>query len=279
MKEEESGESPEKKVKVVRIDNMNLITLLTDFGDYYPGVMKGVILKNSPHVHLVDITHSVEPQNVVQGAFLLLNSYRFFPPCIHVAVVDPGVGSKRMAVIVECDHYTFIGPDNGILYPACSESGMKRVWRIDEDKVTQYQGIDKISSTFHGRDIFAPASSYAVKGRIEEIGEEIGLEDMQHLDIFDHRVEGKEVSCRVLFIDRFGNAVTNLNTEVVEQLNPKVFNVGEQKFPLVDSYSDVEKGSPMSLIGSFDTLELSVREGDASERFGIKSGWLKLGWS
>ncbi len=256
----------------------HVVTLLTDFGDYYPGVMKGVLLSDDLHINVVDVAHTIEPQNVYQGAFLLLNSYRFFPPCIHVAVVDPSVGSKRMAIMVECENYTFIGPDNGILYPACSEAGVKRVWRIEEDKIAR-KAKNKISSTFHGRDIFAPTASCAISGRIEEIAEEIDVGDVQHLHIFDYRVEGHEINCRVLFIDRFGNAVTNLKSEVVEELNPKVFNIGEQNFPLVDSYSDVEKGSPLSVIGSFGTLELSIREGNASQQFGIKSGWLKLGWS
>lgn len=255
-----------------------LVTLLTDFGDYYPGVMKGVVLNDSPQVNVVDIAHSVEPQNVYQGAFLLLNSYRFFPPCIHIAVVDPGVGSKRRAIIVECEQYSFIGPDNGILYPACSESGIKRIWRIDENKVAQSRSTEgEMSATFHGRDVFAPAASCVISGRTEEITEEI--EDMQRLHIFDYRVGGNEISCRVLFVDRFGNAVTNLKREAVDQLNPKVFNIGKQKFPLVDSYSDVEKHSPLSVIGSFGTLELSIREGNASEQFGLKSGLLKLGVS
>lgn len=249
-----------------------LVTLLTDFGDYYPGVMKGVILRSNPHVNVVDIAHSVEPQNVAQGAFLLLNAYGFFPPCIHVAVVDPGVGSDRRAIIVECRQYTFIGPDNGILYPACSELGINKIWRIKEDEVAE--GGGKISATFHGRDIFSPAVSYVIKDRIEKVAEEI--EEMQQLDIFDYRVEGNEISCRVLFIDRFGNAVTNLKREEVEELNPKVFNIGKQNFPLVRSYSDVKKGSPLSIIGSFGTLELSVREGDASRAFNLMSGWLKM---
>lgn len=257
----------------------HLITLLTDFGDYYPGVMKGVILSNTPEVNVVDITHSVEPQNVYQGAFLLLKAYGSFPPCIHVAVVDPGVGSKRRAIIVETSRYTFIGPDNGVLYPACSGSGIKRVWRIEEDKIAQSQGGARASSTFHGRDVFAPAASHVIRGLIEQVAEEIGIEDVKPLDIFDYRVEGNEINCRVLFMDRFGNAVTNLKREAVEQLNPKVFNIDKQKFPLANSYSDVEKGSPLSVIGSFDTLELSVREGNASKKFDLKSGWLKLGWS
>ncbi|MFP4558501.1 MAG: S-adenosyl-l-methionine hydroxide adenosyltransferase family protein [Archaeoglobaceae archaeon] len=252
----------------------HVVTLLTDFGDYYPGVMEGVILKNTPQVNVVDITHSVEPQNVFQGAFLLLKAYGFFPPCIHVAVIDPGVGTKRKAIIVECDYYTFIGPDNGILFPACRESGIKRIWMISEQKIAE-GAESRISTTFHGRDLFAPAVSYVIKGRIPEIAEEI--EELEQLDVFECHIEGEEISCRVLFVDRFGNAVTNLKREVVEQLNPKVFNIGKQNFPLVVSYSDVEIGSPLSVMGSFDTLELSVREGNASKRFDLKSGWLKLG--
>jgi hypothetical protein len=254
------------------MNKRNIVTLLTDFGDYYPGVMKGVILKYSPEAEIIDITHSVEPQNIHQGAFLLLNSYKHFPPSIHVAVVDPGVGTERDAVIVECDEHIFIAPDNGVIYPACEEAGTKNIWRIREESIVEYSIA--ISKTFHGRDVFAPATACYLNGIVEKIAER--KRKLQKIDIFDYSVNNREAKCRVLFIDRFGNAVTNLRKEVIEDINPKAFYMCGQKFPLVKSYSDVGKGERLSIIGSFGTLELSLREGDVSKSMKISSGWLNL---
>jgi len=254
------------------MNEKKIVTLLTDFGDYYPGVMKGVILKYSPETKIIDITHSVEPQNIYQGAFLLLNSYRYFPPSIHVAVVDPGVGTERDAVIVECDEHSFIAPDNGVIYPACEEAGIRTVWRIREEAITEYSSA--ISKTFHGRDVFAPAIACYIHGNVDKIAER--MKKLQKIDIFDYSISDQEAKCRVLYIDRFGNAVTNLKKEVVEDINPKAFYVSGQKFPLVNNYSDVGKGEKLSIIGSFDTLELSLREGDLSKSTKISSGWINL---
>lgn len=248
-----------------------LVTLLTDFGDYYPGVMKGVILKHLPDLKIVDITHSVEPQNVLQGSFLLYNSYRFFPPSIHIAVVDPGVGGKRDAILLECKNHVFVGPDNGILYSSAAEDGIETIWKIKEEKIDM-----EVSSTFHGRDVFAPAIYHYLKGEIEEIAEK--KKSIVEMDIFKCEIKEDRVRCRVIFIDRFGNAVTNLRKEIINELNPKAFYVSSQKFPLVKSYSDVDRGEPLSIIGSFNSLELSIREGNASEKFNLKSGLIELGF-
>jgi S-adenosylmethionine hydrolase len=246
-----------------------IVTLLTDFGDYYPGVMKGVMLKRMPDLRIVDITHSVEPQNVLQGAFLLYNSYRFFPPSIHIAVVDPGVGGKRDAILIESKNHVFVGPDNGILHSSAAEDGIEAIWKIKEEKIDM-----EISSTFHGRDVFAPAVCHYLNGEIEEIAEK--KKDMVEMDIFECEIKGDRIRCRVIFTDRFGNAVTNLRKEIISKLNPKAFYVSGQKFPLVKSYSDVDRGEPLSIIGSFNSLELSIREGNASEEFNLKNGLIEL---
>lgn len=250
---------------------MNVITLLTDFGDFYPGVMKGVILKICPHAKIIDISHSVEPQNVYQGAFLLYHSYRFFPNAVHVAIVDPGVGSERLALVVECKNHIFIGPDNGILYPSAVEDGIKRVWVIDEGKTSRISG--ELSTTFHGRDVFAPASAFAVLDKIEEIAKPYDGE-IERLDLFDYKVEGKTVECRIIFIDRFGNAITNVKAEDLE--DAKGFYVNETYIPMVRTYSDVSVGEPLALIGSFGTLELSVRNGSFADVFGVRSGKFEM---
>ncbi len=250
---------------------MGVITLLTDFGDFYPGVMKGVILKLCPNAVLVDITHSVEPQNVYQGAFLLYNSYRFFPNSVHVAVVDPGVGTERRAVVIECKRHVFVGPDNGILYPSAIEDGIRRVWVIDEERTSMYTG--DLSATFHGRDVFAPASAFALMGRIDEVAEPYDGE-LSRIELFDYDISDDRVKCRVIFVDRFGNAVTNVRGEDLRGVKGFYFN--DVYIPLVRTYSDVEVGEPLALIGSFGTLELSVRNGSFSNKFGVKSGEVTL---
>ncbi len=249
---------------------MRIVTLMTDFGDYYPGVMKGVILKICPNATVIDVTHSVEPQNVFQGAFLLYHAYRFFPEAVHVAVVDPGVGGDRKALVVECRDHVFVGPDNGILYPSARENGIRRIWCVDEHRTSELTGT--LSSTFHGRDVFAPASAFALLGRIEEIAEP--CDDMVKLELYDYRIDGEEIECRVVYVDEFGNVVTNLRGEEVE--GAKGFYVRDIYVPLVRTYSDVGVGEPLALIGSFGTLELSVRNGSFADSFGVESGRLRL---
>ena len=250
---------------------MGVITLLTDFGEFYPGVMKGVILKICPDANIVDITHSIEPQNVYQGAFLLYNSYRFFPNAIHVAVVDPGVGSERLAIAIECRNHIFIGPDNGILYPSAFEDGIKRIWVIDEEKTSKVTG--ELPTTFHGRDVFAPASAYALLGKLGEVAEPYDGE-IERIELFDYKMEGDKLECRIIFIDRFGNAITNVKAEDLK--GAKGFYIGDTYIPMVRTYSDVEIGEPLALIGSFGTLELSVRNGSFADEFGVRSGRFRM---
>ncbi len=240
-----------------------MITLLTDFGDFYPGVMKGVIL-SLVNTQVVDITHNVEPQNVLQGAFLLYHSYRYFKNAVHVAVVDPGVGSERKAILIETRNYTFVAPDNGIAFPAAKEDGVKKIYEIDYS-ISELVG--ELSTTFHGRDVFAPAAALAERGDVYGYCREI--DNIVELDLFDYEVKENEVECRIVFIDRFGNIVTNLRREDVKG---KVFYFGGTEFPLVRTYADVEEGEPLALIGSFNTLELSVRNGSAAEMLGIRKG-------
>ncbi|RLI85466.1 MAG: hypothetical protein DRP01_06165 [Archaeoglobales archaeon] len=242
-----------------------IVTLLTDFGEFYPGVMKGVILKVNPKATIVDITHSIEPQNILQGAFLLYHSYRFFPNAVHIAVVDPGVGGEREALAFECRNHIFMAPNNGIAYPSAVDDGVKSVWRIDEDKTSKVTG--ELSNTFHGRDVFAPAGAYASIGLLKEVVEPYYGEIVE-LEIFDYNVEGGNVRCRVVFVDRFGNAVTNLRAKDVDC---RFLIFDGVKIPVVRCYEDVERGEPLALIGSFGTLELSVRDGSFAGEFGVKS--------
>ncbi len=244
-----------------------MITLLTDFGDFYPGVMKGVIL-SLVETQIVDITHNVEPQNVLQGAFLLYHYYKYFRNAVHVAVVDPGVGSDRKAILIETRNYTFIAPDNGIAFPAANEDGIKNIYEIDYS-ISKFVG--ELSATFHGRDIFAPAAALAERGNVYEYCRKI--DDITKLDLFDYKVGDGVVECKIVYIDRFGNLVTNLRKKDVKG---KVFYLSGIEFPLVKTYADVNEGEPLALIGSFNTLELSIRNGSAAELLNIRRGGVKI---
>ncbi len=255
---ENSGISNSRKSK-------DLITLLTDFGEYYPGVMKGVILSINPNARIVDITHSVEPQNIKQAAFLLSGYHSFFKNCVHVVVVDPGVGSEREIILAENDTNSFIAPNNGVLSEVINGC---EIYLVDIGEASKYTG--KLSSTFHGRDVFAPTAALVSMGRREMLKPFRGR--IVRVDIFDVKVEENRIEFSILYVDTFGNAVTNIKKEVIEEVQPERFILNGTSFPLVEKYSDVGEGEPLALIGSFETLEFSIRNGNAVREFGLKTG-------
>jgi len=191
---------------------MSIITLLTDFGsqDYFVGAMKGVIFSINPSAQIVDITHEVQPHDIQAAAFNLLAAYPAFPAgTIHLAVVDPGVGSQRRPLAIECAGQFFVGPDNGIFSWICEREGNSRVIHLLNEKFFH----QPVSSTFHGRDIFAPIAAALSKGlAVEELGEPlsdyVGLESLA----LKRRTDG-QAEARIIHIDRFGNCVTNLTRE------------------------------------------------------------------
>lgn len=252
-----------------------IITLLTDFGltDPYPSIMKGVILNMNSEVTIVDITHSIDKFNVKMGAFILAYAVDYFPDnTIHVAVVDPGVGTGRKPIIVECRRGYLVGPDNGILIPAAEKLGLSKVYEIDTYRVS----IGQISKTFHGRDIFAPTAARLSRG---ETPDSLGrpYSDYVKLTLPEPKVLDGHVVGEVLYVDGFGNIVTNIDGTVIESLNIKTgdfiavkTNRGSFKVKLVDAYGAVELGMPLAIINSFGKLELAVNLGDASKYFQLK---------
>jgi len=238
-----------------------IVTLITDFGEFYQGIIKGIILNHIKDATIIDISHSVESQNVYQGAFLLYNSYKFFPKgTIHFAIVDPEVGSKRDAIIVETNNYFFVGPDNGILYPSCAEDGIIKIWKIKEKVIGK-----KVSYTFHGRDVFAPSVKFIVNRNLSSICEE--KKDMKKINIFDCKLNGNLIKCRIIYIDKFGNLITNVRKNDILKTGVRYIKFKNIKIPFVKTYSDVNVGDPLALIGSFNTLEISIREGSAKDFF------------
>jgi S-adenosylmethionine hydrolase len=250
-----------------------LITLTTDFGssDHFVGVLKGVILGICPTARIVDITHEAPAYETAQAAFLLAQAYRYFPPkTVHVAIVDPGVGTARRPLLVEAAGQFFIGPDNGVL--AMVYSGIShRARHITAEKYF----LKPVSRTFHGRDIFAPVAAHLAGGvRPAAFGKRI--ED--HLKIaFDkpQRTAKRTYSGAVLHIDRFGNMVTNFHSSDFPDLSLNAFDmaVGTRtisRFAL--TYASGDPGEVFVILGSSGYYEIAANQGSASKLLGCDVG-------
>lgn len=252
-----------------------IITLTTDFGlvDPYVAEMKAVILGINPKVRIVDVTHQVERFNIRNGAFTLAVASSYFPRgTIHVAVVDPGVGTKRKPILIVAKKDFFIGPDNGLLALAAKNQGIKRVYEITNPKVM----LSKISSTFHGRDVFAPAAAHLSRGvKPSEFGPEI--RKIVTPKFAKVAKKGDMLSGEVIHVDSFGNVVTNFTEEHLKALGTGGYlciklKDKKLKLKLCKAYADVEALKPLAIIGSHDFLEISVNMGSAAQTFGVKVG-------
>ncbi|MEK6334685.1 MAG: SAM-dependent chlorinase/fluorinase [Acidobacteriota bacterium] len=193
-----------------------IITLLSDFGsqDYFVGAMKGVILSINPRAQIVDITHEIPPQDIHAASFNLLAAYTAFPPgTIHVAVVDPGVGSERRPLAIECAGQSFVGPDNGLFSWICEREGKARAIHLKAEEFFHHP----VSTTFHGRDVFAPVAAALSNGiPVEEMGDQVG--DYVRLESLALRPRAdRQTEARIIHIDRFGNCVTNLTREHLKE--------------------------------------------------------------
>jgi len=252
---------------------MQRITFLTDFGtkDGYVAQMKGVV-SSITDAHLIDITHEVSPQNVREGAFLLWTTVPFFPVgTVHVAVVDPGVGTQRKGLIITTKKQVLVGPDNGILLPAAHLLGDFTVYEITNPKYM----IHPLSRTFHGRDIFAPVAAYIARGvPFHDIGTiTTHFIDLQ-FTLGEHR--GDCIVGRILYIDRFGNLITNISEDILpkESDQKKISLVSGdhrwEQLPFVASYGFVEPGELLLTIGSNHFIEISINQGNAAHTLGLK---------
>jgi hypothetical protein len=250
-----------------------IITLTTDIGWVYAAEMKGTMLSINPGATVVDISHAVSPQNVVEGAFVLRSVAHHFPKnTVHVGVVDPGVGTGRRGIIVVCDDGTLVGPDNGLLMPAAERLGLKRVYEISNKKFI----TDNISNTFHGRDIFAPVAAYLSKGtKPSDIGKEVGK--YTHLKKGDISVKSDRLSGQIMYIDQFGNIITNIpgallkgidwNEEVTVRLGGRTIGL---KF--LQSYGYAAEGELLLTVSSFDLLEIACNKENAGQKLSAMVG-------
>jgi len=260
-----------------------IVTLLSDFGlrGSYVAEMKAIIMNKCPEARIVDVTHEIDKFDIRMGAFVLASAAPYFPDgTVHVAVVDPGVGTSRRPIVVESSRCFFVGPDNGVLMLAALKEGLRHVYAIEN---TQYM-LPRISKTFHGRDVFAPTAAYLAKGlAAPEFGSEI--KDYVVPTFSKPCLKDNAISGEILHIDDFGNIITNITLDFLDKVN-----VCESQFITVEiakeaarlkfcsAYGDVSRNEALVLVGSHDFLEVSVNQGSAAERFRAKRGDSVLVW-
>ncbi len=254
---------------------MKIITFLSDFGskDGYVAQMKGVALGISD-ARLVDITHEITPHNVSEGAFVLRIVSPYFPlGSVHVAVVDPGVGTERKGIVVATRKHVLIGPDNGLLMPAAHFFGDFVVYEITNKKYIS----SSLSNTFHGRDVFTPVAAHITNGvSFEEIGRKI--DDFVDLDFGAGERKENMVTGKIIHIDRFGNVITNISADMVFEdisFNGKIkvlINKNSIMIPFVRSYGFVKKGEMLATIGSSNFFEISINQGSIAKKLSVDEG-------
>jgi S-adenosyl-L-methionine hydrolase (adenosine-forming) len=250
-----------------------LITLTTDFGlrDPFVGIMKGVLLSICPSARLVDLTHEVPPQDILAGGWALEAAMPFFPPgTVHLAVVDPGVGSARRALAIRAGGHYFVGPDNGLFTFALDRTG----WTAVSVIAPEYR-LAEVSQTFHGRDVLAPAAAYLAGGvPLERLGPMVS--DPKRLRRPGCRLEGGELLGEVLDADRFGNLITSIPAARLAEIPGSgglgLEVAGRRLRGPVAAYAEGGDGEPAVIVGSTGRLEIFVRGGSARDRLGVDRG-------
>lgn len=251
------------------------VTFLTDFGysDEYAGVCRVVIAGVDPRIKVLDVTHGIPPGDVRRGALALAAAVRFSPPAVHVAVVDPGVGGTRRALVLSCGEHHLVGPDNGLLMAAASVlGGVEAAFDMSETPV-RVGG----SSTFHGRDIFSPVAAELARGAAPgELGDAVGFRELVELELPEPTIVPRQVDAHVLYVDQYGNVILNLHAEVLDGtfMAEDVgvwFETSMQKMlvPLGRTFSDVDAGDPVLFTDSTGYLAIAVNRGSAASRFGL----------
>jgi S-adenosylmethionine hydrolase len=256
------------------------ITFLSDFGlkDDFVGTCHGVIKLIAPAVEIIDVTHGISPQHVLQGALVLANTTPYMPVGVHLAVVDPGVGSSRRPLALRSsDGRLFVGPDNGLLVPAAERLG--GVVAVHELANADY-ALDIVSRTFHGRDLFAPAAAHLASGvELELLGPPVAVDALARLDLPEPEIGENRIRATVLYIDRFGNVQLNLTREHLQQAEVPPGTVIEVELGLdryyavvARTFADARKGDVILYEDAYRNIALAISGGNAAELFGVAPG-------
>lgn len=249
-----------------------LITLLTDFGmsDVYVGVMKGVIATINPTLTIIDLTHQISPQNIATARFNLMSAFPYFPTdTVHIAVVDPGVGSQRRGIALQLNSGFLVGPDNGLFGGVLKHNSIVKAVELTNP---QYWRTPSPSKTFHGRDIFAAVGAHLASGvLIEDLGDVIEPETLVKLAIEEPLLSDSNITGSIQYIDHFGNLITNISAKAVQGKNWSVV-VGEKQILGSQTYSSCQVGEVVALISSEGWVEIAVNGGSAQSRLQLNWG-------
>ncbi|HEX3807395.1 MAG TPA: SAM-dependent chlorinase/fluorinase [Gaiellaceae bacterium] len=258
---------------------MSVIGFLTDFGlqDDFVGTCHGVIARIAPEARVIDVTHGIPPQAVLQGALVLANTTPYLPVGVHLAVVDPGVGSERRAVAVRTtDGRTFVGPDNGLLMLAADAIGVESAHELAEPRFR----LPEVSRTFHARDVFAPAAAHLSLGvEPAELGPAIASGDLVRIEQPAPEVGRTQIGATVLVIDRFGNVSTNARREHIDALGVRNGDRVEIRLALdryyavvAETFADAQAGELILYEDSYGLMTLAISRGDAAGLTGVATG-------
>ena len=252
-----------------------IVTFLTDFGleDDFVGTCHGVIARIAPDARVIDVTHGIAPQAVLQGAFVLRHTLPYLPVGVHLAVVDPGVGGARKAIAVEArDGRVFVGPDNGLLLLAADTAGVVRAHELAEPRFR----LAGVSRTFHARDLFAPAAAHLAGGvAIDELGPALDPAGLVRLAVPEATVEGGGIAATILAVDRFGNLATNVRRDQLAALGLEPgtrAEVDRRPARCVETFGDVDPGGVALYEDSYGYVAVAVRDGSAAELLGAHTG-------
>jgi S-adenosyl-L-methionine hydrolase (adenosine-forming) len=252
-----------------------VITITTDFGHQGPFVatMKGRMLAHLPSARIIDVTHEVPVYWPAEAGFWLARAYSYFPTgTVHVAVVDPGVGTARDIIVVAAAGHAFLAPDNGLLAPVVARNESASVYRLDTPKAITRFKLPAPSATFHGRDIFAPIGAELAAGRVTpaELGSK--TTDIVPSWVDEPTVTAEQVAGVIITIDHFGNLVTNIDAALIRAFPAPVVRTGGHILPLRRTYGDVRPGEFLALVNSFGVIEIARAEQSAAEALGLGRG-------
>lgn len=246
-----------------------MITLSSDFGSPYPAAMKGVLCSRTD-ARLVDVAHDFPRQDVRAGAFWLREVLPYFPPAVHLVVIDPGVGTSRKALVVRVGEHALVGPDNGVLMPVA-----KRFAGNGDIEAFEIEDSDAESSTFHGRDVFAPAAAAVHEAGIEQFETLDRFSPTENIETFrfpDADVSDETATGEVLVVDGFGNAITNIPGTVLDGRFGEKVTVNGETVPVARSYAHVDASERLLTVGSHGNVELAANRGRGEAAFGIGVG-------
>jgi len=251
-----------------------VITITTDFGHKGPfaAVMKGVILSRNPDAKIIDLAHDIPAQWPPEAGFWVSRSYAWFPTgTVHLAIVDPGVGTERDILVAECDGHLFMAPDNGLLAQLFDSCDEPRIFKLDMSRLASLD-LPEPSATFHGRDIFAPVAAELAAGRLSVNDIATPTQDWTPGWVEEPEVTAGKVTGIVVTVDTFGNLISNIDAAMVENLDQPVAEIAGHQIPMRETYGRAQPGDYLALVNSFGVVEIARAEGSAADGLGSARG-------